>query len=213
MNTEKKLTTKERIKQTTITLFNEKDTLSVNTNHIAKAMNISPGNLYYHYKNKEEIIREIYDEMSKTFDSFNSFEAILTSGNPLLALDRMFDRYGEMFWEYRFLMRDASVLMALDPKLKEAFASNQEKRIAQIAGVIKYLISEEIMVNIPKEEIPLRARLYWFVSAYWQIFASTTGEVTRESIREAKEVLFAIHIAPFLSQKGKKLMEEVESWQ
>ncbi|MCF6310208.1 MAG: TetR/AcrR family transcriptional regulator [Sulfurimonas sp.] len=42
---------------------------SVTTNHIAKAAGISSGNLYCHYKNKEQIIREIYQEISETFVS------------------------------------------------------------------------------------------------------------------------------------------------
>lgn len=207
MNTDKKPSAKERIKEAAIALFNENDTLSINTNHIAKAAGMSPGNLYYHYANKEAIIREIYQEMSATFESFKSFETILTSENPLKVMDTVFDRYGELFWEYRFLMRDAPVLMALDAELKSVFTANQEKRIAQITGLIKYLISEEILENIPKEEIPMRARLHWFISAYWQIFASTTGEVTRESIKEAKEVVFKIHISPFLSDKGKAMLQ------
>lgn len=203
----KKISTKTRIKEAARRLFNEKETLSVTTNHIAAAAGISPGNLYYHYKNKEAIIREIYAEMSETFESFNSFEAILTGGNPLQALSRMFDKYGEFFWEFRFLMRDAPVLMALDAELKSAFSTNQQKRISQIEGLIRYLISEEILENIPKEEIPLRARLHWFISAYWQVFAGSGGEVTRESIREAKEVVFAIHILPFLTEKGKRMLD------
>jgi hypothetical protein len=111
-----------------------------------------------------------------------------------------------MFWEYRFFMRDAPVLMALDSELKKAFVANQEKRINQIAGLIRYLLSEEILENIAKEDIPLRAKLYWFVTAYWQVFASMDGEVSRESIRETKEAMFKIHITPFLSERGRGMM-------
>jgi len=207
MKKPKKITTKERIKNTAIELFNLHDSLSITTNHIAKAAGISAGNLYYHYRNKEEIIREIYAEMSERIESLKSFEKMLSSPNPLNVLDESFDHYGDLFWEYRFLMRDAPVLMALDGELKRAFVINQEKRINQIAGVIRYLLSEEILEHIDKEEIPLRAKLYWFVTAYWQVFASIEGEVSRESIRETKEAMFKIHIAPFLSERGWGMIE------
>lgn len=210
MTKPKKTSTKERIKKAAIELFNARDSLSVTTNHIAKAAGISPGNLYYHYANKEEIIREIYTEMSERIESLKSFEAMLSGENPLAMLNESFEHYGDIFWEYRFLMRDAPVLMALDSELKKAFVANQEKRITQIAGVIRYLISEEILENIDKEEIPLRAKLYWFVTAYWQVFASMDGEVSRETIREAKEVLFQFHLKPFLSAKGKEMMDTVK---
>jgi len=207
MKKPKKITTKERIKNTAIELFNLHDSLSITTNHIAKAAGISAGNLYYHYRNKEEIIREIYAEMSERIESLKSFEKMLSSPNPLNVLDESFDHYGDLFWEYRFLMRDAPVLMALDGELKRAFVINQEKRINQIAGVIRYLLSEEILEHIDKEEIPLRAKLYWFVTAYWQVFASMDGEVSRESIRETKEAMFKIHIAPFLSERGRGMID------
>lgn len=209
MTKPKKISTKERIKNAAIELFNTQDSLSITTNHIAKAAGISAGNLYYHYRNKEEIIREIYAEMSERIESLKSFEAMLSGENPLNVLNESFEHYGDVFWEYRFLMRDAPVLMALDSELKNTFVSNQEKRIAQIAGVIKFLISEEILENIAKDEILLRAKVYWFVTAYWQVFASMSGEVTRESIRETKEAMFKIHLAPFLSAKGKGMMENL----
>lgn len=200
--------TKEKIKKATVHLCNEGDSLSVTTNHIAKELGISPGNLYYHYKNKEEIIRDIYSDMSSTFESFNSFEQILNSQNPLKELHSMFDRYGELFWEYRFLMRDSALLMAIDPELKGMFAKNQAKRIVQIESLLKFLIHEEILENIPKEQIQKRAKLHWFISAYWQVFTSTYDTVTRDSIKEAKEMLFELQIYPFLSKKGRVLLNE-----
>lgn len=206
MKEKKRSLTKEKIKKSALKLFNLQETLSITTNHIAKDAGISSGNLYYHYKNKEEIIREIYQEMSTTFDSFNSFEKILLSSNPLNELSSIFDKYGELFWDYRFLMRDSAVLMAIDKKLKQMFAKNQEKRISQIEGVLKFLISQEILEGIPNEEIHMRAKLHWFISAYWQIFTSSSSIITKESIKEAKEIIFKLHIYPFLSDKGKKLL-------
>jgi AcrR family transcriptional regulator len=50
--------TKDRILDVSIELFNKNGVVAITTNHIAKAMNISPGNLYFHYDNKEEIIQE-----------------------------------------------------------------------------------------------------------------------------------------------------------
>ena len=52
--------TKEKILLTAIELFNKYTASAISTNHIAAEMNISPGNLYYYFKNKEEIIKEIF---------------------------------------------------------------------------------------------------------------------------------------------------------
>lgn len=197
--------TKIKIKKAATELFNNGDTLSISTNHIAKKANISPGNLYYHYKNKEEIITEIYLDMSNEFESFKSFEKIVSNNNPLKTLSNMFDNYGELFLKYKFLIRDISTLMAIYPKLKELFLERQEKRIKQIEGLFYYMIKEGF-IYIPQDEITLRAKLNWFISSYWQIFTSTNNEVTKESIQEAKDIVLKILLYPLLTEKGKELL-------
>ena len=51
---------RERIVVASLQLFNELGTHTVSTNHIAAHLSISPGNLYYHFANREEIIRAIF---------------------------------------------------------------------------------------------------------------------------------------------------------
>ena len=63
------MTTREKILDTALTLFNNEGTAAVSTNHIAEAAGISPGNLYYHFKNKEEIIRELFERLFAANDA------------------------------------------------------------------------------------------------------------------------------------------------
>lgn len=170
---------------------------------------MSPGNLYYHYKNKEEIIKDIYTDMSDTFESFNSFESIQKNSNPLAELSTVFDRFGELFWEYRFMMRDINTLNALYPELKEMFLQRQEKRIVQIENLIRYFIALGIFEEADEQEINLRARLNWFISSYWHFFSQSTGKTISEAIKETKQIVFKINIYPYLTQKGKELIKEI----
>ncbi len=62
------------------------------------------GNLYYHYKNKEEIIKDIYLQMSSEFEDLNIFDNVMKSETPFTELSLMFDLIGELFWKYRFFM-------------------------------------------------------------------------------------------------------------
>ena len=211
MKKSKNSPTKEKIKTAAVALFNRHETLTVTTNHIAKEAGISPGNLYYHYKNKEEILIEIYQEMSAIFKGYNSFTHVAQSDNPLKELSKMFDLYGELFWHYRFLMRDATVLMRVYPELKRMFLERQNRRIVQIEGLLNGLLEKNILANIPSDEISLRARLHWFISAYWQTFIATGSDITKDSIKEAKEVIFKLMLYPYLSEKGKEMWEEMKN--
>ncbi len=54
--------TKGRILDKSIEMFNARQASNVSTVQISKDMGISPGNLYYYYSNKEEIIRKVWEE-------------------------------------------------------------------------------------------------------------------------------------------------------
>jgi AcrR family transcriptional regulator len=194
--------TKKKIKKQALELFNKNDAFSISTNHIAIAAKISSGNFYYHYKNKEDIILDIYQDMIEKFEELNSFEKILNSKTPLEELSNLYDLYLDIFWEYRFIMRDSSVLISTLPKLKEVFIQRQNIRIAQIKGLIEYFISKDIFRQMDEDEILLCAKLNWFISTYWQNYISINEEITKESFKEAKDVIFKINITPFLKNNN-----------
>ena len=57
--------TKERILLGSLNLFNANAASEVTTNDIARELKMSPGNLYFHYKNKEQIVRELFKRLAQ----------------------------------------------------------------------------------------------------------------------------------------------------
>ena len=107
---------KEAILEAALKLFNETNTQSATTNHIAKAMGISPGNLHYHYKNREEIVRLLYiqfrrentlavKELPKTLHELREHEKLLIQNQ----------------WKYRFFFKEMLFLFSRDKILEDMY--------------------------------------------------------------------------------------------
>ena len=62
--------TRDRILAAALELFNQQGERKVTTNHIAAHLGMSPGNLYYHFKNKQEIIYELFLNYEDTVDGY-----------------------------------------------------------------------------------------------------------------------------------------------
>src|ERR1700761_2236251 len=107
--------TKDKIILTSIELFNKSGVVAVTTNHIAKELGISPGNLYFHFANKEEIIRQIFRLMAK--DTYNLWKTRKGQKleHPLALIERNF----ELFWRYRFFHREMYYLRRKDSQLSK----------------------------------------------------------------------------------------------
>ena len=83
------MNTKEKIIRTSIALFNLHGERAITTNHIASNLGISPGNLYYHFKNKEDIIRNIFNLYREHLSTH--FKPLDTSHEPLEQLTQYLD--------------------------------------------------------------------------------------------------------------------------
>src|SRR6218665_2045558 len=71
------VSTKDNIIDKAISLFNERGFSNVSMKDIADAAEISPGNLTYHFKRKEDLLLAIHKQMNKEQD------ALATSINEL----------------------------------------------------------------------------------------------------------------------------------
>jgi len=110
-----RIKTSERIVLNSLELFNQQGERSISTNHIAAHMEISPGNLYYHFPNKQAIIAVLFSEYESLVDSFLR----PPQGRAATVEDKRFylKELLSAMWRYRFLHRDLEHLLDSDPEL------------------------------------------------------------------------------------------------
>jgi AcrR family transcriptional regulator len=135
--------TRSRILKAALTLFNEGSVSTVTTHDIAAKAGISPGNLYYHFRNKEEIVRNIFWEM-EIFSKLTWAErGPLNPKESFIDFMRFF--FGNLS-KYRFFFRDFSLLLGNDAVLAKIWSERIEElfqimrqaaRLWAQAGILK----------------------------------------------------------------------------
>lgn len=110
--------TAERILEVTLELFNRFGEPNVSTTLISAELNISPGNLYYHYPAKDELINALFDRYELALT-----ELLAASGDVKNVEDAwlFFHMLFELIWQYRFLYRDLNDLLSKNRRLETHF--------------------------------------------------------------------------------------------
>lgn len=194
--------TRDRIIETAIELFNEQGTRAVTTNHIAKGMGISPGNLYYHFRNKEEIIRAIFEQMDAY--GLEQYGLILAECQPgtLEAMERTFVMIQEYNWRYRFFKRELTSLIMNDPLLRERFHRTHHAMLAIVRQSIDSAVSLGVIKPLAERERALLAEEFWLVALFWLNYLEVGGEEVNEATLRRGVDLLRNMIRPYLTEKG-----------
>ncbi|MEP7245220.1 MAG: TetR family transcriptional regulator, partial [Gammaproteobacteria bacterium] len=104
-------------------LFNDHGTAAVSLNRIAEACLISKGNLHYHFQNKQEIIRCIFQRLLDEMDASWYRDHLAPTLEHMAA---MFVRQLQLILKYRFFYREMADLLRADRLLRKRWADNRE---------------------------------------------------------------------------------------
>ena len=201
--------TRDRILQTSLQLFNDQGEPRITTNHIADEMDISPGNLYYHFRSKDEIIELLFQQFERRMDTVlqTPDRRVPDMEDMWLYLHLVF----ENIWEYRFLYRDLENILSRNKKLRTHFRRILERKVNTAVAICKGLTSAGIM-NATDEEIAALARNIAVVATYWLNFQSIRGSSTpgNDSDHLALGVYQVLSlVAPFLTGEARRLLQQI----
>ena len=180
--------TKANILQKAMELFNEKGTAAISMNSLAQALGISAGNLQYHYRSKNEVIRAILEDLFRQFDRiYPSTEEPLTMD----VLRPMMRHTIDLVWKYRFFYRESPALLRNDQTLALRFREIEEIRLTQQEAIFKCLAAAgRVQIALPPDELRNVVQMGWVLVHTWLPYVESTGqEIDEAALEHAVDVM------------------------
>ncbi|BDT69129.1 hypothetical protein os1_33180 [Comamonadaceae bacterium OS-1] len=158
--------TAERILEVTLDLFNRFGEPNVSTTLISAELSISPGNLYYHYPAKEELINALFDRYERGLTGLlNASDGVRDVEDAWFFMHSLF----ELIWEHRFLYRDLNDLLSNNRHLETHFQSVLKHKTRAIRALLDGM-AQSGALQIDSREAEPTATSMVVVLTYWLSF-------------------------------------------
>ena len=203
MQAKKPRRTAERILEVTLELFNRYGVPNVSTTLISAELNISPGNLYYHFHSKDEIVNALFAEFER--------EIVETLTAPTRRAPNVEDMWlflhllFEEIWKYRFLYRDLDDLLSRNRLLETHFKQILAHKVKTAASLCEGLVATGEM-KASHGELQALATNMAVIATYWLPFEYARDPRRRDAGSGLGRGVYQVMsmMAPFL-QGGSRL--------
>lgn len=146
--------TRDRILHCSLALFNEQGEPNVTTLHVATELDISPGNLYYHFKGKDSIIAELFADFEQELSELQITQAPVDD-SPLLTVYAYLQLSFETMARYLFLFRDVADLLTRYPSLQRRFNAILARQRKSLLVLCKALSDEAELLASDEDVVAL----------------------------------------------------------
>jgi AcrR family transcriptional regulator len=200
--------TRERILDAALVMFNADGSHAVSTRHIASRLGISPGNLYYHFGNKEDIVLCLYQRIESHLEAVlapqqetpQSFDTVL----------RYLDAIFAHLWEFRFFYRDVNTLLREVPGLKERYRGLAERMRLRSRAIFDSMVAAGWMDATP-EQLDVLTTNAWILLTQWFTHRQVVDRrrtIQSSDIREGIRHLVAL-FTPLLRPPQRRQLERM----
>ncbi len=198
--------TKDRILFGALELFNTDGATEVTTNDISRQLKMSPGNLYFHFKNKEQIVREIFKKMATETITVWKPQTKLAQQKQKIQLIDFIDKNLNLYWKYRFFHREMYILRKKDPDLSKLWHKHLKRTSLLMIILYKHWVKSGHMVPIQsKGEMEFLGELLFVASnSFMQFFetADRGSAPNTKTIEKARRHILRM-LMPYLSDETK----------
>ncbi len=189
--------TRDRIMDLSLVMFNDRGEPNVTTNHIADELDISPGNLYYHFRNKDDIVENLFARYEDKID-----KVLITPDDRLPNLEDIWLQLHLIFetmWEYRFIYRDLVDITSRNRKLRMHFSRILKRAHENAVSVLNGLAKAEVL-RASRMEIDALATNILLVATFWMNFNQVRGGNLEKGAEDLTQGIVQVMmlIAPFL---------------
>jgi len=203
--------TAERILEVTLGLFNRFGEPNVSTTLIASELGISPGNLYYHYPAKDELINALYDRFERSLhELLGAGDGVRDVEDAWFFLHSLF----ELICKYRFLYRDLNDLLSKNRRLETHFQTVLKAKTRAVKALLDSL-GRTGALRIDARELEATATSMVVVLTYWLSYeyvrdprhALEDGHAQGALLRGAQHMLNLL--APYLEAEQRQHLLEL----
>ena len=197
--------TRERILQTSLALFNAQGLAAVSTHRIAAELEISPGNLHYHFKAKQLIVERLFRRFEEALALLNaSVDNVRAIDDLWLALHLRF----EAIDAYRFVYRDMAFLSSEYPALGQRAQALTAQNLLAAKALCETLVAAGVIEATPEEAQMLALQMV-FTTTCWLSFERLVPG--RDALQQADPGLAAFYtltlISPYVSRESRAYLD------
>ncbi|WP_062265863.1 TetR/AcrR family transcriptional regulator [Endozoicomonas arenosclerae] len=204
--------TRDRILDRALELFNDQGERAVTTNHIAADLGISPGNLYYHFRNKDEIILALFQRL---IDSIAT-RITVPDDRPMDFQDKRIFIEAALagMWEFRFIYRDVHGVMNRSNELRAVYQQFARLSLQTLEGIVTGLVSSGVM-RVQEHEVEALALNNFMVLSSWQELVTAAflkeGEVLPKQLFRRAFYQILLMDRPYISDAAESEFKELLS--
>lgn len=187
--------TRQRILDKSLAMFNTQGEPNVTTNHISDELEISPGNLYYHFRNKDDIIEQLFARYEERMD-----DALAAPSGRLPELEDIWLQLHLVFeciWDYRFLYRDLVEILSRNRRIRMRFARIL-KRADDRAHLVMRGLSQAGIMRASADELNAAATNILVLSTFWLNYSAARGDRDEQLAIRQGIIQVMMLLAPFL---------------
>ncbi|CCN47604.1 putative Transcriptional regulator, TetR family [Vibrio nigripulchritudo MADA3029] len=196
--------TKLKIVLTALELFNERGERNVTTNHIAENLNISPGNLYYHFRNKQEIIQSIYDIYE---NELLTSLAPRESDNSVDLFETYMGSIFNMMWKYRFFYSNLPEILSNDAELHARYSSTQKRLRENLRQICLLFRDTELLAMNDKEQEAIITNMHLITTNWFNYQAALKYEtkVMKSDVTSGVKQMLSV-VQPYATARGNSVL-------